>query len=51
VSSSGSVDPSADKVLLIAGHDVQAVGQAAREAAPAGATLGLYRLSYSLSRP
>ena len=46
----GGVDPSADQVLLIGGHDVRAVTQAAREAAAAGATLGLYRLSYSLAR-
>jgi len=45
----GGVDPSADKVLLVGGHDVQAVTHAARQAAPVGATLGFYRLSYSLS--
>jgi hypothetical protein len=47
----GGVDPSADKVLLVAGHDVRAVADAARQSAPVQATLGLYRLSYSLTRP
>lgn len=43
-------DATADGVLLVGGYDAQAVGQAAAELALPGAKLGLYRLSFSLSR-
>ena len=43
-------EATADKVLLVAGYDVEAVTRAARAVAPAGATTELYRLSYSLAR-
>lgn len=42
-------DASADQVLLIGGYDAAAVAAAANELSPAGATLGLYRLAYSLT--
>jgi hypothetical protein len=42
-------DASADRVLLIGGYDAEAVRAVSRQAGPAGATLGLYRLAYSLS--
>src|SRR3954471_22071057 len=47
----GGVDPSADKVLLISGYDADAVTRAAHSLGLPGATFGLYRLSYSLSKP
>jgi hypothetical protein len=43
-------DATADKVLLIGGYDAQAVRSAAEELAISGGTLGVYRVSYSLSR-
>jgi hypothetical protein len=43
------VDAAADRVLLIGGYDPQAVEAAARELAPRGAALGLYRLAYCLT--
>lgn len=42
-------DGSADWVLLVGGYDLDAVKAAAAEAAPAGATAGFYRPSYSLT--
>ena len=42
-------DASADQVLLIGGYDAAAVEAAAKELAPAGATVGLYRLAYCLT--
>ena len=44
----GGIDPSADKVLLVAGYDIDAVLDAARQLP--GATAGWYHLSYSLER-
>jgi len=43
-------DATADKVVLIAGYDAQAVQHAADELRLPDATIGLYRLSYSLAR-
>jgi len=43
-------DATADWVLLVGGYDAQAVGQVAEESALPGARLGLYRVSFSLSR-
>jgi hypothetical protein len=43
-------DAAADRVLLIGGYDAEAVSGAARGLALPGATLGLYRVSYSLSK-
>jgi len=42
-------DATADWVLLVGGYDAEAVERAAPQSA--GAVRGLYRLSYSLSRP
>jgi hypothetical protein len=42
-------DASADRVVLIGGYDAAAVEAAAKELSPAGATVGLYRLAYSLT--
>ena len=44
-------DATADWVLLVGGYDEDAVRAAAEEPTLPGATLGLYRLSYSLARP
>jgi hypothetical protein len=41
-------DATADWVLLVGGYDAAAVEQAAQ---PSAGIHGLYRLSYSLSRP
>jgi hypothetical protein len=43
-------DAAADRVLLIGGYDAEAVSGAARGLALPRATLGLYRVSYSLSK-
>lgn len=45
----GGVDKSVDWALLVGGYDVAAVEEAAREAAPRDATVGLYRLGFSLA--
>jgi len=42
-------DATADWVLLVGGYDAAAIERAAPQLS--GATRGLYRLSYSLSRP
>ena len=42
-------DGSADWVLLVGGYDIDAVKAASAEAAPAGATAGLYRPAFSLT--
>ncbi len=42
-------DGMADRVLLVGGYSVEAVKAAAGEAAPAGATVGFYRVAYSLT--
>jgi hypothetical protein len=47
----GGIDPSADRVVLIGGYDAEAVRRAADSLGIPGSTIGLYRLSYSLSRP
>lgn len=44
-------DATADEVVLIGGYDAQAVEQAAAGLLLPNAAFGLYRLSYSLSRP
>jgi hypothetical protein len=44
-------DATADWVLLVGGYDADAVRRVAEEQALPGATRGLYRLSYSLSKP
>ena len=44
-------DATADEVVLIGGYDAQAVEQAAAGLSIPNAAFGLYRLSYSLSRP
>lgn len=44
-------DATADWVLLVGGYDARAVERAAGELPLPGAALGLYQLSYSLSRP
>lgn len=43
-------DATADWVLLVGGYDADAVQAAASQAAPAGATLGVYRLGFSQVR-
>jgi hypothetical protein len=43
-------DATADWVFLVGGYDAEAVQAAAANAAPAGATLGLYRLGFSQER-
>ena len=43
-------DATADRVLLVGGYDAAAVERAAAKNPLPGATLGLYRLSYSLAR-
>lgn len=42
-------DASADRILLIGGYDAAAVEAAAKELSPPAATMGLYRLAYSLT--
>lgn len=44
-------DATADGVLLVGGYDASAVEQAAAGLSLPGAVRGLYRLSYSLSKP
>jgi hypothetical protein len=45
----GGVDKGIDWALLVGGYDVRAAETAAREAAPQGATIGVYRLGFSLA--
>jgi hypothetical protein len=44
-------DATADKVVLIGGYDADAVRHAAEALALPGAAVGVYRVSYSLSKP
>lgn len=44
-------DATADWVLLVSGYDAQAVARTAAGFSLPGAAAGLYRISYSLSRP
>jgi hypothetical protein len=42
-------DAQADRVLVLCGYDVEAIKAAAAQVAPPGATVGLYRLAYSMT--
>jgi hypothetical protein len=46
----GGADATADKVLLVGGYDARAVADAVESLALPGAAVGLYRVSYTLSR-